>query len=114
MPTERLRPDDAELFRALGDANRLKILRLLRERVYCVHMIAEKVGLSQPAASQHLRVLRTAGLVHGEKRGFYVHYSLRPEAVHQCAELVTALAPAKPKRKRCGVRKTTRRARIKA
>jgi len=97
---ERTSPEDAvELFRALGDPNRLKILRLLSERAYCVRMIAEHVGISQPAASQHLRVLRNAGLVESEKRGYYVHYSVRPEALGECAKLVASLAPAKAKRR---------------
>ena len=90
----------AGLFRALGDPNRLKILGLLRDRAYCVRMIAEHVGISQPAASQHLRVLRNAGLVQSEKKGYYVHYSVRPEALEQCAHFVSGLTPGSSKRTR--------------
>jgi ArsR family transcriptional regulator len=99
MPREKRSPEDpAQLFRALGDPNRLRILRLLRERTYCVRMIAERVGISQPAASQHLRVLRNAGLVEGEKRGYYVHYSVRPEALKECGTIIGGLAPRKRRR----------------
>lgn len=118
MPNKKASPEDrAELFRALGDPNRLRILRLLRERAYCVRMIAEHVGISQPAASQHLRVLRNAGLVESEKKGYYVHYSVRPEALTECAKLVASLAPAKAKRRRTKAparRRATQRPRPKA
>lgn len=117
MPKQLPTAEDApELFRALGDPNRLKILRLLGERTYCVRIIAERVGISQPAASQHLRVLRNAGLVQGEKKGYYVHYSVRPEALERCGELVAGLAPVKPKRSGKGATaraKTSRRGRTK-
>jgi len=55
--------------RALADANRRVILAVIRSRPQPVGEIAHKAGLSQQAASHHLRVLRTAGLVTGTRAG---------------------------------------------
>ena len=49
--------------KALADDNRLLILRLLGRRDYCVRALARQLGISQAAVSQHLKVLRQAGLV---------------------------------------------------
>ncbi|QZA33593.1 metalloregulator ArsR/SmtB family transcription factor [Hydrogenibacillus sp. N12] len=66
----------AVLFRALGDATRLKILALLRVRPLCVCELVPLLGISQSAISQHMRRLREAGLVAGERRGQWVVYRL--------------------------------------
>jgi len=55
--------------RALADTNRRVILAVIRSRPQSVGEIAQKAGLSQQAASHHLRVLRTAGLVTGTRAG---------------------------------------------
>lgn len=60
--------------KALADDNRLLILRLLGRRDYCVRALARQLGISQAAVSQHLKVLRQAGLVSSEKRGYFTHY----------------------------------------
>ncbi len=57
----------AERLRALGEPTRLKILQLLHERELCVCEIAEALQMSQPRVSQHLKVLRLAGLVDERK-----------------------------------------------
>ena len=46
------------------------------QQFLCVNALANKVGVTQSAVSQHLRVLRQAGLVRGERRGSFMHYSL--------------------------------------
>ena len=56
-------------FRALADANRRTILAAVRDRPRAVGELAEQVGLSQQAASHHLRVLQAAGLARGERQG---------------------------------------------
>ncbi|KIL37440.1 ArsR family transcriptional regulator [Cohnella kolymensis] len=68
--------DMAELLKLLGDRMRLAILGLLQERELCVGDIVELLGTSQPNASQHLRKLKSAGLVREYKRGQWVYYSL--------------------------------------
>jgi DNA-binding transcriptional ArsR family regulator len=71
----------AEMFRVLGAENRLRILDLVRTRALCVNAIARRLDLTPAAASQHLRLLKRAGLVVAEKRGYYVHYQADTEAL---------------------------------
>jgi ArsR family transcriptional regulator len=67
----------ARLFRALADETRLAILKQLRdEGEVCACDFRACCRLAQPTVSHHLRILREAGLVTGEKRGLWVHYRL--------------------------------------
>jgi ArsR family transcriptional regulator, arsenate/arsenite/antimonite-responsive transcriptional repressor len=65
-----------ELFKALSDENRRKILDLLRNGDLTAGEIANHFEMSKPGISQHLSVLKNAGLVYAIKRGQYVYYSL--------------------------------------
>lgn len=68
------------LFKVLGDETRLRLVRLLidqgPEGGLCVGALAARLGVSQSAVSQHLAVLRAAGLVVDQRRGYFVHYRL--------------------------------------
>jgi ArsR family transcriptional regulator, arsenate/arsenite/antimonite-responsive transcriptional repressor len=78
----------AGFFKALSDPTRFRLVRLLAERrsaartdecgrgPLCVNALARRLRLTQSAVSQHLRILRHAGLVRGSRKGVYVHYSL--------------------------------------
>lgn len=68
--------DMERLFRALGDATRLRILGLLLTGEVCVCDIHESLEISQPKASRHLAYLRKAGLVATRREGLWIHYSL--------------------------------------
>ena len=70
--------DSAEMFKVLSDSTRLRLIKLLsvHEGALCVNALARKLGVTQSAVSQHLRILRQAGLVHGDRRGHHVHYAL--------------------------------------
>ena len=71
-----------ELFKALGDKNRLRIIRLLAsnmESSLTVTKLAEFLGITQPAASQHLKVLKNIGLLEPNKQGYHVYYNLNLE-----------------------------------
>lgn len=78
VPLSQVRPA-ASLLRALGDENRLRMIVLLSEGALCVCHIADALSLSQPNASQHLSVLKNAGLVEGERRGSWIYYRLLAE-----------------------------------
>jgi len=67
--------------RVLSVESRLRMLALLAERNLCVGALARHLGLTQGAVSQHLRVLREAGLVVAERSGHFVHYKVDEEAV---------------------------------
>lgn len=78
----------AEIGRALGNAHRLRILELLAQRESSVEALADRVGLSIANASQHLRLLRAAGLLTSRRSGKHVLYTLSDPAV---LELTAAL-----------------------
>ncbi|EEP71174.1 transcriptional regulator [Micromonospora sp. KC207] len=65
-----------ELLRALAAPIRLAIVSELAQGERCVHELVEKLGAAQPLVSQHLRVLRGAGVVRGSRRGREIAYAL--------------------------------------
>lgn len=65
---------EVNIFKALAHPIRLKILKKLRERVYCVCEMNEDVEFSQSNLSQHLKTLRDAGLVYCKKEGMRINY----------------------------------------
>ena len=71
----------AEAFQALSDPNRLRILELLTSSSHpiCVNGLACRLEISQSAVSQHLKVLKNAGLVTDRKQGYFKHYSVNDE-----------------------------------
>ena len=71
----------ADLFRLLGDANRLRIALLCLPAPMAVSDIAERLGLSLSLASHHLRLLRAMGLVQATKRGRRVLYTVTDDRV---------------------------------
>ena len=70
-----------KIFKALSDPTRFKIFLLLNSRIFCVNGIVNFLQISQPAVSQHLKILREAGLVKIEKKGYWVHYSSDKEKI---------------------------------
>ena len=77
--------ETVDIFKSLGDMTRLKIIKLiaLMGNNLCVGMIANMLDISQPAVSQHLKILKNADLVEAEKMGFYMHYSLKKNALDE-------------------------------
>jgi DNA-binding transcriptional ArsR family regulator len=75
----------SELFKALSDPTRLGLVKLLSDHkgALCVNALARRLNVTQSAVSQHLRVLRQADLVKGERRGSSVHYSLDQDRLEQ-------------------------------
>jgi DNA-binding transcriptional ArsR family regulator len=72
------------LFRSLADPTRRALFeRLSRSGPQTVVMLTGKSGVSQPAVSKHLRVLKRAGLVRSRHQGRETHYSARPEGLAQ-------------------------------
>ncbi len=74
--------DLVRIYKALGDRTRLRLVKVLADLepgdALCVNALVAELGVSQPAVSQHLAVLRAADLVIGERRGYHVHYRLNP------------------------------------
>ena len=87
--------EQAVLFGVLSDPTRLKLLKMLyRQRqqphAHCVNALSELLGVTQSAVSQHLRVLKSAGLVKGKRLGYRIHYFVNADAIKRSHGLLTA------------------------
>jgi len=80
-----------EMFRALGERIRLRLMLLLREGEVCVCHLVNTLGESQPLVSKHLAILRKAGLVSSRKDGYWRHYSLAEPGSAGHAKLLALL-----------------------
>ena len=65
-----------KVMKALSDPSRVKIMKLLEQRVMCVCEIKEALGVAQSTASKHLKMLEDAGLIRYYKEGLWVNYTL--------------------------------------
>lgn len=83
----------AAAFKAVGHPVRLQILELLalRSDPVCACDIESRFSLSQPTISHHLRVLRKAGLVAGERRGTWIYYSVSGEGIGPISSFLRSL-----------------------
>lgn len=91
MNTDSSNP--VEIFKALGDQNRLKIIKLILSagNKLCVGMLAQKLKISQPSVSQHLKILKTAGLIEGVKSGFHIHYKVQKPSFERAGINITSI-----------------------
>ncbi len=81
-----------DTLKIIADETRFKILELLLAKDYCVGALAKQLGISQAAVSQHLQILRKAGIVTGEKRGYYTHYGVNREFLKNTGEKIVELS----------------------
>ena len=86
--------DLADVCRILSVPARVRIVELLSRRTLCVGALAGRLSVTQGAVSQHLRILKDAGLVVGEKRGYYVHYRLNRRTLARCKSAINKLLDA--------------------
>lgn len=85
---------DVRLLQAIADPTRLAILRQLSTAgATCACDLTGRCGVSQPTTSHHLKVLREAGWISGERRGTWIWYSIRPEAAQRFAALAGQIEP---------------------
>jgi ArsR family transcriptional regulator len=86
--------EQAAVFSALADPTRLRLVRLLcRQRdpdALCVNALAAFLGVTQSAVSQHIRVLKSAGLVKGLRRGYHIHYFINRDTLERWREDILA------------------------
>jgi DNA-binding transcriptional ArsR family regulator len=82
--------EPSEMFKVLAVETRVKIIDLLKtEGPLGAKRISELLGITPAAVSQHLRILRQAGLVRSERDGYWIPYSINEDALHNCRELLT-------------------------
>lgn len=93
----RLKTDEtttAALAKALAHPARIRILRLLQATPGCIGGdIVDAVGLAQSTVSEHLRILKSAGVISGEIDGPRVCYALNPPALAPLADFILGLTP---------------------
>ncbi len=84
----------AELFKSLGDISRLRIIKILashENNTFCVSQIAQILGITQPAVSQHMAVLKKVGLLNSEQNGKKAFYSINGQAFRQYYDVVSQM-----------------------
>ena len=80
----------AELFKALSTETRIRIIEILKDKgPQGVKELAEILGITPSAVSQHLKVLRYAGLVHSERKGYWLPYEIDEAALEHCGEVLS-------------------------
>ena len=81
----------AEVFKAVGDVNRMKIIKILAEnpeQSLRVTDIGEGIGISQPAASQHLKILKGIGILTAKRIGNRTYYSIDSEQLQEYRRII--------------------------
>jgi len=78
----------AEIFKALGDANRLQILEMLCRGERCACMILEKFKITQPTLSHHMKILCDCGIVNKRKEGKWMYYSINTKGCEKIMQLL--------------------------
>lgn len=86
-----------KVFKALGHPIRYKIVKFLLESPQCVCKLNEDIEFSQSNLSQHLRILKDAGIVKGEKMGLNIHYSLTSDEIKDLIEAADKVVRARLK-----------------
>lgn len=76
IPDDNKLQDNTEIFKAISDPTRLKILYLLQDGELCVCEIINVLEKPQSTISHHLNVLKKAGFIQGRKEGLWIHYQL--------------------------------------
>ncbi|HWP80644.1 MAG TPA: metalloregulator ArsR/SmtB family transcription factor [Candidatus Acidoferrum sp.] len=84
--------EELAALRALADETRLSIVRLLLRRNYCLRALAEALTLTPGAVSQHVKVLREAGLLEATRQGYFMHYEVNRGALRSLSARLTELA----------------------
>ncbi|HHT9139468.1 MAG TPA: ArsR/SmtB family transcription factor [Candidatus Tripitaka californicus] len=90
----------SEMFKVLGVETRVRIINLLKSKgPLGAKNIAELVGITPAAVSQHLKILRQAGMVRSERKGYWIPYSIDEEALENCRQALSEICT-------CGCRGT--------
>ncbi len=80
------------VLKALANETRIKLLEVLLRRKYCVRALARQLEMTDAAISQHVKILREAGLLSGEKRGYFMHYEVDREQLRILSKEIDAFS----------------------
>lgn len=84
--------DTQRVLQAISDETRFSMLNLLLKHDYCVRSLAQELELTEATISQHLKQMREANLVEGERRGHFIHYQVNRPLLKKLATEIEALA----------------------
>uniref|UniRef100_A0A7C4W155 ArsR family transcriptional regulator n=1 Tax=Desulfatirhabdium butyrativorans TaxID=340467 RepID=A0A7C4W155_9BACT len=79
-------------FKALSDITRLRILELLENNKLCGKALASRLKISEAAISQHMQILKDAGIVEACKSGYWIHYTINRQALQHLADTLRTAA----------------------
>lgn len=80
----------AELFKVLAVDSRIRIIELLKQKgPLGSNEMSEMLGITPSAVSQHLKILKHAGLVRNERKGYWIPYEIDPVALEKCGEFLS-------------------------
>jgi ArsR family transcriptional regulator len=83
--------DEVDIFKALGDSTRLKILECVRNGEKCICEIIPETGKSQPTVSQHLKILKIAGLINEKREGTRILISVANSEIYDIIDAIKKL-----------------------
>ena len=81
----------SDVFKALSDQNRLRIVELLRNGELCACRLLEEMNFTQPTLSHHMGILIKAGIVNGRKDGKWVYYSMNKETLEKVTDYLHSI-----------------------
>lgn len=81
----------AAMFKALGDENRIRILKLLTGGEKCACKLLDELSVTQPTLSHHMKILCDSGIVSGRKEGKWMYYSISEQGVENARNLLREL-----------------------
>lgn len=79
------------VLKAISDETRMNIIKLLLEHDYCVRGLAKRLGISESAVSQHVKVMKEANILVPEKRGYFIHYEVNKAVLLEVAKELTSI-----------------------
>lgn len=91
---------DIELLHMITTPTRYQILKLLLEHHYCVKALSKKLGISEPAVSQQMQILKNCGLVTGQRLDYQMYYTVNLELLRKAADSVNDLVWAVDEKKK--------------
>lgn len=80
--------DVVKIFKALGDENRLKILKIIGSQEVCACNLLEFLNIGQPTLSHHMKILCDSGIVSARKEGKWTHYKINQNTLNNTAEYI--------------------------
>lgn len=99
---ENSHANNAKVFKAFCDENRLQILELLQSGEKCACVLLENLSISQPTLSHHMKILCESGIVVLRKEGKWTHYSISADGVNIAQTLLTKLTTVNAALERVG------------